>query len=241
MRTQLEILTLKIDGRDVGARGDQTILEVAEDNGIFIPTLCHMNGLSDVAACRLCVVEIKGSPRLQAACVTRVQEGMEVTVNSERLANYRRLIVELLFSERNHTCSVCVSNGQCQLQGLAQKLGITHITVPYRNPRLRMDASHAKFILDHNRCILCCRCVRVCDEIEGAHVWDVAGRGIVSNVITDLNTPWGESPTCTWCGKCVHVCPTGALFQKGKSAGEMAKFPQFLPYLTLMRGGHNDE
>ena len=233
----VQIKTLQIDGQDVGAREDQTILEVAQENGIYIPTLCHVDGLTEVGACRVCLVEIKGSPKLLPACVTKVQEGMEVVVNSERLTNYRRVIVEMLFSERNHICSVCVTNGHCELQTLAQKLGISHITVPYRHPRLTVDASHQRYMLDHNRCILCTRCVRVCDEIEGAHTWDLDGRGVSSRVITDLKRPWGESETCTACGKCVHVCPTGALFEKGKSVAEMSKRRQFLPYLTLMREG----
>lgn len=233
----VQIKTLQIDGHDVGAREDQTILEVAQENGIYIPTLCHVDGLTEVGACRVCLVEIKGNPKLLPACVTKVQDGMEVVVNSERLTNYRRVIVEMLFSERNHICSVCVTNGHCELQTLAQKLGISHITVPYRHPRLTVDASHQRYMLDHNRCILCTRCVRVCDEIEGAHTWDLDGRGVSSRVITDLKRPWGESETCTACGKCVHVCPTGALFEKGKSVAEMSKRRQFLPYLTLMREG----
>jgi bidirectional [NiFe] hydrogenase diaphorase subunit len=163
---------------------------------------------------------------------------MEVTTTSERLEHYRRGIVELLFAERNHVCSVCVSNGHCELQSMAQKLGITHIHYPYRFPNAEVDASHDRFIVDHNRCILCTRCVRVCDEIEGAHTWDVMGRGIDSQVITDLNQPWGSSDTCTSCGKCVQVCPTGALFEKGRSVAEMEKRREFLPYLQLMRREH---
>jgi bidirectional [NiFe] hydrogenase diaphorase subunit len=230
------IRTLKIDEHDVSARQDETILEVARQNGIFIPTLCELKGLSMVGACRLCLAEIKGTTKLQPACVTAVQEGMEVTTNSERLHNYRRAILELLFTERNHICSVCVSNGHCEMQTLAQKLGITHVHYPYRYPKAQVDASHERFVVDHNRCILCTRCVRVCDEIEGAHTWDVMGRGIQAKVITDLNQPWGAAESCTTCGKCVHVCPTGALFEKGRSVAEMLKRRQFLPYLTLMRG-----
>ena len=232
-----EITTLTIEGRQCGATQDQTILEVARENGIDIPTLCDLEGLESVGACRLCVVEVKGTPKLLAACVTRVQEGMEVTVNSERLTEYRRMILELLFSERNHVCSVCVTNGHCDLQALAQKLNVTHIGVPYLHPRHTVDASHPRFVADHNRCILCTRCVRVCAEIEGAHTWDVFGRGVQARVITDLHSPWGDSSSCTGCGKCVQVCPTGALSEKGKSAGEMRKRREFLPYLNLMRGG----
>jgi bidirectional [NiFe] hydrogenase diaphorase subunit len=232
------VKTLKIDGRDYSAREDETILDVARQNGIFIPRLCELEGLSTVGACRLCLVEVKGSNRLLASCVTRVEEAMEVTTSSERLVRYRKGIVELLFTERNHICSVCVSNGHCELQTLAQKLDITHVHFPYRYPKEEVDASHDRFIIDHNRCILCTRCVRVCAEIEGAHTWDVMGRGIDSQVITDLHQPWGASETCTSCGKCVQVCPTGALFEKGRSVAEMEKRREFLPYLQLMRGEH---
>ena len=235
MNRGANIKTLKIDGEDVSARQDETILDVARQNDIFIPRLCELPGLSTVGACRLCLVEVKGLNRLLPACVTRVEEGMEVTTKSEVLDRYRRAILELLFVERNHICSVCVSNGHCELQALAQKLDITHVTFPYRYPVQRVDASHERFVVDHNRCILCGRCVRVCDEIEGAHTWDVMGRGINASVITDLSQPWGESQTCTGCGKCVHVCPTGALSEKGRSVAEMLKRRQFLPYLTLMR------
>lgn len=237
MDTAVRVATLKIDGEEVGAREDETILEVARENGIDIPTLCHIDGLTDIGACRLCLVEIKGSPRLQPACVTRVTEGMEVFTTSEKLTKYRRMILEFLFAERNHICAVCVSNGNCDLQALAQKLGMDHVRVPYRYPSLSMDASHSRFVLDHNRCVLCQRCVRVCDDIEGAHTWDIAGRGVQARVITDLNQPWGDSESCTSCGKCVNVCPTGALFEKGKSVAEMSKRRGFLPYLTLMREG----
>jgi bidirectional [NiFe] hydrogenase diaphorase subunit len=232
--TAPEVKTLRIDGTDVTARADDTILEAARDAGVSIPTLCHLDGLSDVGACRLCLVEVKGSAKLLPACVTRVAEGMDVSAHSERLQKYRRMILALLFAERNHVCSVCVANGHCDLQGLAQAHGLDHVPFPYRYPRLALDASHDRFVVDHNRCILCTRCVRVCDEIEGAHTWDVMGRGTESMVITDLNQPWGESDTCTSCGKCVQVCPTGALFEKGRARLTVKK-RDFLPYLAMMR------
>jgi bidirectional [NiFe] hydrogenase diaphorase subunit len=232
--TVSNVKTLVIDEQEVSALAGQTILEVAQENDIFIPTLCHMEGLSDVGACRLCLVEIKGSNKLLPACVTTVFEGMEVSTKTERLDKHRRMILELLFAERNHVCSVCVANGHCELQSLAQDQGLTHIGLPYRNPQLGVDASLDRFTVDHNRCILCTRCVRVCAEIEGAHVWDVMGRGINSLVITDLHQDWGTS-SCTRCGKCVQVCPTGALFDKTKVGSDHPKYPDFLPYLNLMR------
>jgi bidirectional [NiFe] hydrogenase diaphorase subunit len=229
------VVTFKIDDQDVSGREDETILDLARENGIDIPTLCHLDGLSDVGACRLCLVEVVGSPKLLPACTLRPQEGMEVYTHSERLAQYRRMVIELLFTEGNHICSVCVSNGHCDLQALAQKLGVDHISLPYRSPRRQVDASHERYTLDPNRCVLCTRCVRVCDEVEGAHTWDVMGRGIRAQVITDLRQPWGDAESCTSCGKCVQVCPTGALSIKGKSVAEMAKQREFLPYLVQMR------
>ena len=231
----VQVTTLSIDGKDVVARADETLLEVARENGIEIPTLCQVDGLSTVGACRLCIVEVKGSSKLLPACATRVEEGMEVMADSERLREYRKMIVELLFAEGNHICSVCVANGNCELQWLAQRLGVDHIRFPYLYQQRTVDASHGRFGMDHNRCILCTRCVRVCDEIEGAHTWDVMGRGTDARVITDLAQPWGESESCTSCGKCVSVCPTGALFEKGKAVSEMVKHRDLLPSLLTMR------
>jgi bidirectional [NiFe] hydrogenase diaphorase subunit len=236
-RSRPSIKTLKIDGVDVGAREDETLLELAQENNIHIPTLCRMEGLSNLGGCRLCMVEIEGYNRLQPACMTYAREGLVVHTKTERLERYRRMIIDMLFSERNHICSVCVSNGHCDLQDLAVELGVTHIRVPYLYPRMDIDVSHPYFTLDHDRCVLCTRCVRVCGEIEGAFTWDVTGRGVNSRIIVDLNQPWGESESCTSCGKCVQVCPTGALSQKGRAAGEQMKRREFLPYLRIMREG----
>jgi bidirectional [NiFe] hydrogenase diaphorase subunit len=229
------VVTLKINDQDVSGREDETILQVAREHDIYIPTLCHLDTVSDIGACRLCLVEIKGSPRLVPACIGRVREGMEVFTNTKQLEKYRRMLVEMLFTEGNHICSICVVNGHCELQNLAVSLGIDHISLAYMHPQRAVDASHEAFALDPNRCVLCTRCVRVCGEIEGAHTWDVMARGIESCVITDLKQPWGDSETCTSCGKCVQVCPTGALFIKGKAVGEMTKHKSFLTTLTQMR------
>ena len=234
----MAVKTLTVDGQHIGAEVSETILDAATDAGIRIPTLCHLEGLGNIGACRLCLVEVTGTTKLLPSCVTRVSEGMEVKTDTDRLRKYRLMILELLFAERNHICSVCVANGHCDLQSLAQEQGMTHVRFQYLYPKVSVDASHERFVIDHNRCILCTRCVRVCDEIEGAHTWDVMGRGINSRVITDLNQPWGSSETCTSCGKCVQVCPTGALFEKGKSVAEVRRHRGFLPYLTLMREAH---
>ena len=146
------VKTLVIDGHDVSARETETILEAAQEQGIFIPTLCRLEGLSEVGACRLCLVEVKGINKLLPACVTRVEEGMEVSTRSERLDRYRRTVLELLFAEGNHICSVCVANGHCELQSMAQRLGMDHVRVPYVSPRRQIDASHERFTFDFVIC-----------------------------------------------------------------------------------------
>jgi bidirectional [NiFe] hydrogenase diaphorase subunit len=231
----MSVRTLQIDEQMVtGAEGD-TIFSVAWEHGIQIPRLCHVGGLSNVGACRLCLVEVEGQKNLQASCLVPVEEGMVVRTDTPRLAAHRKLIVELLLAERNHVCSVCVANGDCELQDLAVKLGIDHVRLRYQFPQFTADTSHERFGLDHHRCILCTRCVRVCHEIEGAHTWDISGRGVHSQIISDLGEPWGASDTCTGCGKCVQVCPTGALFEKGKSIAEMRKDRGFLKYIVTAR------
>ena len=231
----MSVRTLTIDGKMVTGKSGETIFDAAWHSGIHIPRLCHVGGLTDAGACRLCLVEVEGRAKLQAACLTKVEEGMVVHTDTPKLKAHRRMIVELLFTERNHVCAVCVMNGSCELQDLAAQLGVDHMRLRYLFPEHKVDFSHERYGLDHNRCILCTRCVRVCDEVEGAHTWDVSGRGVNSKIISDLGEPWGQSESCTKCGKCVQVCPTGALFSKGKAVAEMRKERSFLQYIMTAR------
>ncbi|MCA9934394.1 MAG: bidirectional hydrogenase complex protein HoxU [Ardenticatenaceae bacterium] len=230
----MSVITLTLNGEMISGLTGQTLLEVIREHGVELPTLCHLEGISERGGCRLCMVEVNG--RMTAACVTKANEGMHVNTHTEKLQNYRRMILELLFAERNHVCAVCVMNGHCELQSVAAAQGMDSVRYDYLSPELPMDASHKRFVLDHNRCILCTRCLRVCDEVEGAHTWELKGRGIHSMVITDLNGPWGESPSCTSCGKCVQVCPTGALYDQGSTVAEMEKKHDFLPWILGGRG-----
>ncbi len=227
--------TLTIDGKEISAEAGATILQAAEEHGITIPTLCHLDGVYDVGACRLCLVEVAGTPKLLPACTTRVTEGMDVKTDTERLRKYRRMTLELLFAERNHVCAVCVANGHCELQSLAYSQGMDHVRYEYRFPHWEVDNTHPLFGMDPHRCILCTRCVRACWHIEGAGTLNVSGRSAGSHIITDLNQPWGLADSCTRCGKCVMSCPTGALYYKGSTVSEMERDRSKLEFIVTAR------
>lgn len=227
-----------MDDRVVEATEGETVLQVARRNGIDIPALCYLEGLSEWGACRLCVVQVAERPELRPSCALRVEEDMEVTTDSERIRRHRRALLELLFAEGNHVCAVCVANGACELQDAAIATGMDHVRFENQAPLRHVDASHPRFVSDPNRCIMCTRCVRVCDEVEGARVWDVAGRGRDAHLVAELGTPWGEASTCTSCGKCVAVCPTGALHHQGAAVGEVDHDPGLVARLVSARRDH---
>ncbi len=208
----VSVVKLKIDGVEVSVPENTTILKAAKDNGIIIPTLCNLEGLTAYGGCRMCLVEISGSPKLFPACATPVGPNMEITTNSDKLKDYRKMVVQMLLSERTHICSVCVANDHCELQSLAKELGVDHVIFERNWTRDPVDSTHDFLVIDRNRCILCTRCVRVCDQIEGVHTLDLKLRGKDTQVIMDLDEQWVNSCSCTSCRKCAKVCPVGAIY-----------------------------
>ena len=186
-------IKLKINGKECTGQKGQTVLDVCKASGVHVPTLCHCEGLKPVGGCRLCIVEIEGQRRLNTACTTPATDGMVVQTETPRLQDLRKRTLELLFSERNHICPFCPASGDCELQKAGYDHGITHVRYDYLLPRLPIDNSHPYIAQDHSRCILCSRCVRVCDEWVGRHTLDLAARGSMTLVAADAGAPLGKS------------------------------------------------
>ncbi len=203
------MVKLIIDGRSVEVQEGTTILAAAKTVGIEIPTLCYFEKINEIGACRVCVCEVMGSEKLVAACNTVVSEGMEVSTNSARVRNARKVNVELLLSAHNCNCVACVRSGNCALQSLANDLNIR--TVPYET-KLAKNAWDAEFPLqrDAAKCISCMRCVEVCDKVQGLGVWEVNGSGAHTKITVRGGLDIADA-NCALCGQCVTHCPVGAL------------------------------
>ena len=204
---------ITINGRKISTESGTTVLQVARQEGIDIPTLCDHPALSAVGACRICVVDIKGQRTLQTACTFPVTEGMEIETASPAVIKARKLVLDLLFSERNHFCPYCEMSGSCELQELGYRYGIDHWAFPTYTKRFPLDATNKYYLMDHNRCVLCERCVRACEQLTANHTLGLGHRGSETLIRADANTALGES-SCISCGTCAQVCPTGALFYK---------------------------
>lgn len=206
-------VSLTIDGKPCQVEENTTLLEAARQAGIAIPTLCHHPALSGWGGCRLCVVEVDGAPRLVASCVTPVRSGMNVVTRNDRILESRRTLVEFLFAERNHNCMICPRSGDCELQQLAYDLGMDHLSVPFSFQAFPTDLTSDAMGMDHNRCVLCGRCVRACGEIAGADALGFHHRGPNTMVGLDCMDS-RETSSCLGCGVCLQVCPTGAIYNR---------------------------
>jgi formate dehydrogenase major subunit len=209
-------IRILINGSEVLAPQGVMILEAAKQAGIDIPTLCNHPKLQPTGACRICVVEVKGQRSLQAACVFPISEGMEIETESPKVVAARKLTLDMLFSERNHYCPFCEMSGDCELQNLGYRYGIDHWVYRTYTEAFPVDATRTYFMMDQNRCVLCQRCVRACNDLVANHTLGLSQRGAGSMVTADANTPFAES-TCISCGTCLQVCPTGALADRRSS------------------------
>lgn len=208
------MVSLTIDGKTVEVPEGTTVLRAAEKAGIHIPTLCDHPELTPYGGCRLCLVEVEGIRTLQASCTLPASNNMVVRTNTERINAARKFVLTLIFSERNHFCPYCqVSGGDCELQNSAYGEEMTHWPLQPNWQPYEVDASHPFIIIDHNRCILCRRCVRACGELVGNYTLGVEERGAKSFLVADLGVPLGES-SCVGCGVCLQVCPTGAIIDR---------------------------
>lgn len=226
-------MKIKINGREFSARKGQTILDVARDNDIYIPTLCFHKNAGAHAKCRACVVDVKGTPNLVTSCNTPVVEGMEVITDSEKVLEAQRFVIKLLLSSGNHDCIVCEKTGACELQNAAYFLKIEDKDIRRKPIPTHYDESSAFIRVDHTRCILCGRCVEACNHVVVNRVMKFIGRGYHEHIGFDCDDPMGES-SCVQCGECTQICPVGALTGK-KSAGkariwEVEKIRTTCPY-----------
>lgn len=204
-------VSFTIDGVQVAGRPGQTILEAADEAGIYIPRLCAMRELVPHGSCRVCTVMVNGRP--QAACTQPVAEGMVVENNTAQLLAIRRDIVDMLFVEGNHFCMFCEKSGNCELQAMAYRLGIAAPRFPYLFPRRDIDATHPDIFIDRNRCILCGRCVRASRDIDGKNVFEFVGRGFHKRIAVNAEANLADTDASA-SDKAVEVCPTGALLKK---------------------------
>lgn len=201
-----------IDGIAVTVPEGTSILAAARSVGIAIPSLCYWEGLNEIGACRVCVVEIEGIQKLVAACNNHVREGMVVYTNSPRVRNARRTNVELILSQHNCDCPYCVRSGNCELQKLANDLGISHLDYHKELPHSRWNRSFP-LIRDASKCIKCMRCIQVCDKVQSLNIWDVCNTG--SRTTVDVSGGRTiEQADCALCGQCITHCPVGALMAR---------------------------
>ena len=207
------LIKLTIDGKEIEVNEGTTILEAARKINIDIPTLCFLKDINEVGECRMCVVEVEGRRGFATACIQKVEEGMVVHTNTEKVIEARRLVLDLILSNHDRECLTCTRNGRCELQKLAQEFNLDEIEYKGERTPHEIDELSPSIVRDFNKCVLCRRCVATCKKVQGVGAIDCAGRGFTSCVSTAGNNSLANV-NCTLCGQCIESCPVGALKEK---------------------------
>ena len=207
------MVNLTIDGQKVTAPKGATIMQAADSIGIRIPRLCYLEGINEISACKVCVVEVQGKTKLVTACSTPVQEGIVVYTNSPKVRAVRRTNVELILSQHDCLCATCVRSGNCALQSLANDLGIFEL--PYEKDVVDIPwDKDFPLIRDSKKCIKCMRCIQICDKVQGLNIWDLVNTGGRTTVDVSDKFPNIAQSDCSLCGQCITHCPVGALKER---------------------------
>lgn len=209
------MIGIKINGKDYKVEKNKTILELCQEVGIEIPTLCHDARLEGFAACRMCLVEIENNGKLVTSCTTKAWDGMNISTNNAKVMDARRGVLDLILSNHPMECLNCEKSGDCKLQDYAYEYGIEDGSYKGEKREKSIDSTNPFYYYDPEKCILCGLCVRVCDEVQGTNAIGFEDRGFNTLVATPFNVGINDSE-CVSCGNCVSVCPVGALMPKSK-------------------------